>query len=321
MKSVFIIIILLLSMNIYSKNTRDEYVRDYTNNLTIAPYIASYALTLEVKPKDDGDHKTEYKPNIYGNAGVAFSYLGFGASISTKIPKDPKDSQIYGDSKYFDFQINYYSKSYGIDVSLQEYSGFYANNAVDFNPSWVEGDAYPQRSDLKVSSIGVNFYFIDNENLSLRSSFNFSEKQLKSAGSLLLLGSVNINDIKSNSSLIPSIHSQYYGDYAGVKSAGFLTLSCIPGYGYTLVLFDDFFLTGVFALGPGIESQSFETNEGKKESVVVSLKVNVRLSIGYNGENFYSGIMLFLDSVRHSKKEIDIGTSTSSLMIKAGYRF
>ncbi len=204
---------------------------------------------------------------------------------------------------------------------LQDYSGFYAENPKLFNSSWSEGDQYPIREDLKITTLVLNYYYMYDSTLSLRAAFKFSEKQKKTAHSFMYFLSANLIEIDSDSSLIPPSKESKFGEYKGLTGGLFTTISFLPGYGITYVFLDDFYISAMGFLGFGLQGQIFKVDSGDKTTLEVTLKSNIRFSAGFNSEHFYGGAFVFMDIVKYATETVDMSSTSTNILITAGYRF
>jgi hypothetical protein len=213
----------------------------------------------------------------------------------------------YGKTEYFDFQLYYTNEHFGMDFYLQVYQGFYLEDK----------DKITIRDDIALVKIGVNSFYIFNENFSLKAGIDQSKKQKNSESSWFTLSGLELFALYSPNNLIPLEYSnnnemQYLG-------GRYFTLSIAPGYGY-ITSNDGWFFTGIFFLGLGVQYRNNFFKEEIKE-YGISLKLNMRLSSGYNGKRFYTGIFFVGDINNAFLDKIDVGANSINVELFWAYRF
>lgn len=113
--------------------------------------------------------------------------LDFGYGVSVWKEKEK------GKTKSFDFQTHKYIRKFVFDLFIQKYQGFYNDESKNI-------EIYP---DLRIQNYGLSaLYILNNKRYSYKAAFNQSEKQLKSAGSILLGAGIYQTKIESDSSFL-----------------------------------------------------------------------------------------------------------------------
>jgi hypothetical protein len=321
--------LIFLNLTVLSAVTQNNNIEDFSDKLIVKTYFAIPSVKLAITEYDNNDfyklNNVTYKPNNYFDAGVAVNYKKFGISISSGMFLDKyytRDEDKYGKSKNTNFQIFYYARKFGFDVYYQNYKGFYLvdpqKHGYDYNNSEVI------RSDLEMLNIGANAYYVFSDNYSFSSSMNHTERQKKSGGSFLFMLSFGRLEIKSNYSLIPTEKQRLYDDYAKYTGGIYKSVALLPGYAYTII-YKNFFITPVLFLGHGI-IQKEETFENNTNNDIKNFnKLNGRISVGYNGDDYFCGIFAINDTTSTRSWLFGSGTKISSQIIKiefyVGVRF
>jgi len=211
----------------------------------------------------------------------------------------------YGSTSYQDWRIYYYGRKFGIDAFLQQYKGFSLESPGNYG--YNTGDPETKRSDLQVSTLGLNVYYVFSDNYSLASSFNQSERQKNIiSGSFLLMLSTTLYNVHGDHSLIPVSKQIQYGNDASFSSGNYGSIGIAPGAALTLA-FKNFYLTPVLFIGTGFMNKKDATSSGVVNKTESYTKLNLRASAGYNGDGFFCGIAV-LDDVTNSEKWFGKGT-------------
>ena len=320
-KLIIILTILLITFNIvYADTAYRDYIQKYEKDKLILSFLFS-GKNLELKLKKENSSTIEYLPNTKNHTGIGVSYLGLGGSVSWRSGPSEKDELIYGKTGYVDYQLSYYGRKIGIDANYQEYSNFYLNNPDQYDSSWQAGDPYPQRTDLNIRYYSTNFYYIfSHRKFSFRAPFNQTERQIKKAGSFLLMTSLSYLDIKSDYSLIPANQETYFTDLSGFKGGSFTAIGLAPGYAYSFI-FGKFYATPTIFLGPSYQYQIYKVAAGEKTSENAGVKGNVRLAGGYNSDTFFMGFATISDITSVKQGDITVESNTITAKMFMGYKF
>lgn len=288
-----------------------EYIQEGGAHLSPSLFVSQPSYQLKIYKADrTAPHTIVYSPNIKENTGLGLSYRGLGASgswtgASTKLPE-----VTYGKTKYRDFQFNFYLRKIGIDATYQEYRSFYRDQAP-----------VVLRPDLKMTGYGVNFFYIfSHDRFSFRAAFNLTERQKKSAGSFLLMASVQHLRIDSDSSLLPASVETDFGGLAGFKAGTFTMAGVSPGYAYAFVRGRWYLSPALFA-GPAFQWQDYTADGGAGRGSAAGAKANLRLALGFNGEKFFAGSTFIADTSAIRRGEVSIEAATGKGVFLAGYRF
>lgn len=340
-------------------------IDDFSRRITIRPFLAVPLQALVIQPSSnnskalksltDGDTNADssspatrrsitYYPNFTLAGGLGVSYWVFGLSAQMAIKGTAKPESRYGRTKYFDLQLHYYFRKLGVDAFYQNYRGYYLENPKQYN-SWVYQNGSPVylsytrggpgtvRSDLRITTLGFNVFYVFADDYSLDAAFKQSERQNRSGGSFLLMLSGMNSRVSASSSLLPLAQEWLYGIYHGFKGGNFTSLGIAPGYSYTFLIGSRYFITPVIFVGAGVMTDSLRLQrtqeellagrDGKKNKLEAFLKTNLRLALGYNGDSFFYGLAGVLDisaSQGFIRTSISVGIYRGYFEAFAGYR-
>ncbi len=269
-----------------------NYISDRTKDLTIRALGATKLSTYKFGDYDN-DKTLHYKSNNAYSAGLGFVYGFLGLNFTMKLPGINDDDLEYGKTTKFDFQAYAFPRKVALDLYVQYYKGFYADDNT-IAPNTLLSKNYI-RPDLTTQHIGVNGSYVFNaKQFSFRAAFIQNEYQKKSAGTALLGGGIHYNRISGDSAIIPSDVS-YAGFYNNNKfnKIGSFNVGVHGGYAYTLVIKKHFFITGAALIGAGA-NYSFlrdDANDVFDRNVGFQFSGMYKAAIGYNSEKFYVGLI------------------------------
>jgi hypothetical protein len=274
----------------YDSNYISSYSTDYTTRLYSS-------IKYSMMGYDDGNvsERLAYKPNNKMLLGIGVNHGILGLNIGINLPFINEDDDKYGETKYYDFTLRVFAPKFNLTGYLQNYRGFYLRNTSTMIQGWQEGDPYYIRPDVRTNTIGLDIsYIFNNSRFSIRSAVVQTEWQKKSAGSMIVGGSIIYNVTVGDSSLVPTriISPYFYGGLDFNRSDNF-SIGPQIGYAYTLVIKRHFFITGSIngALNAGFTRLQPVDDEDKiKSGLIAGFRTEVLISAGYNSSRWYFGM-------------------------------
>ncbi|HTE32806.1 MAG TPA: DUF4421 family protein, partial [Chryseolinea sp.] len=164
-------------------------------------------------------------------------------------------------------------------------------------------------------------YIFNNKKFSFRSAYNFTESQLRSAGSFVVFGSVSGFKTEGDSAILGHNYDADFGRDSKVLKFKSTAISFAPGYTYSLI-HKGFFINGTVALGPSHNWLYYRTETGETgKDLNFTAFFLARLSLGYNGDRFFGGVSYVSQGVNAKFETVQLNTSTGQLKVLFGYRF
>lgn len=303
-----------------SKRTvRGDYIKGYPDHFFIWPVLKQRRQDFDFRQTSGKRSRLSYRSNKPYSLGVGVYIFELAIELAFAIPLDEQNKRIFGESRARDLQLNVIGRRWGFDVFYQRYAGFYVSDSDNPVPANM---SYPQRPDIGTRNIGASVSHIFNRNrFSFRSPYNFSERQLKSGGSLVAFGTLRNFRISGDSAIADPFYSETFPDLVSIRHISVVTAGVAPGYTYNLV-YNGFFLNGTFGIGPGVNLLSYEYENGaggNRNSFNTML--TARLALGYNGDRIFGGMTFINQGGRAAFENAELNSSNSSFKVLIGYRF
>lgn len=264
-----------------------SFYHSFDRSITTRFYFSKKFAGLELE-KASNVSKFRYVPNTSLTMGVGITYqsisvnLGYGFGFL-----NPEQNK--GKTTYLDLQSHIYGRKWTIDLLGQFYKGYY------LTPKGLAASTpqnYYVRPDLSIRLFGGSAYHLLNaDRFSYRAAHLQTEKQKKSAGSILIGAELYYGIIKADSSLVPSIISESYGQKA-VRQLNFIKLGPGIGYAYTLVVKKHFFLTGSLCASLTLDYSYQQGAPQKHEKFDVNKGFIYRIAAGYDRNNWNINLAL-----------------------------
>lgn len=293
---------------------RSEYVQKFPDKFFIWPHFKKRSLSFDIR--DGNNDKINYKPNNSFSLGFGVYLFEIAAEISFAMPINDKSESAYGSTDAREFHANFLGNNWGVDVFRQKYSGFYFAD-----PARPTSGIVIKRPDIDLTNTGVNgIYAFNKKNFSLRAAYNYSERQLKSAGSIIVTGNLNTFRLSADSVILTRQYDPQAVN-ADLLLMRYTTLSVAGGYTYTLV-YRSFFLNGAMSLGPAHNWIAYSRPGGKENyDVAVNTYSDIRFSLGYNSDRIFGGMSLVTQSRYIRFDDIRFANTNTFVKLMIGYRF
>ncbi|WP_280748308.1 DUF4421 family protein [Parabacteroides sp. PF5-9] len=265
MKLKYLLLFIAFSSCIASAQVDSLFIGSYDQKLMIIGFVAKDFVFLEtIQPQSE----QTYFPNNPARLGVGLSWKNSVLSFAYGYPFDFLREKKFGKTRFIDWQYHHYDRKFVFDLFLQRYKGFYMEDKKRSEPFILS-------PDLSVRQYGMNAnYIVNNKKFSYKAAFVQNEKQLRSAGSLLLGGGIYVTQITSDSSFV----------YMDRRSFDNFQFGLSAGYAYTWVLGKRWFINGSCTVGINFGSE--KVSSFGKQKLEVYPTVFPRMSIGYNHEKW-----------------------------------
>lgn len=302
----------------YDSN-RAYYIRPYPDKFFLWPVLKLRRLQFTLQDNPGHNKKLIYRSNKPYSLGIGMYLFEVVLELTAAIPLNARSEELYGESHARDVQLNLFGKQWGVDLVYQRYEQFYI---TDPDKEIAAGTPYPQRPDILTRNLGISgSYFFNHRKFSFRSSYNYADRQLRSAGSFMLLGTVAGFKVEGDSAIIGDSYSADFSNDADILKFKSSTYSIAPGYTYTLV-HKGFFINAAIAFGPALNWLQHLSENGDQEKYFrITGFYTGRVGIGYSGDRFFGGVNFVLQGNNPKFETIHLKTSTGSFRALLGYRF
>lgn len=296
-------------------------ILDLSDQLSLWLYGINKVYKLDVISLNSGKNLL-ISPNEQTNIGLGFNYKWMGLGIAFKPPWSKNDDDIYGKTKRFDFQLNIFTRSFGVDFSAQYYKGYYISNPENFM-NWDKPD-YPLLPNLETLSAELSgYYFFNHKKFSYRAAFVRNEIQKKGAGSFILGSYVRLDLATRPEGFIPEDMPPSLRDTFDLNTYVSSNYGISVGYTYTFVIWKKFFVNLSLVPGFGVKTMTLYTNDGNKFNPKLGLSGRFvsRTAIGYEHKYFYLGLTNITITNNFKAENFEISASTSKFRFFVGKRF
>jgi len=312
-------------------NTRDSnYVKLYPDKFMVTlsqsyrEFDIDFHQTLSQDTIGWGAPQMKAGSNWSSGASIDFDKISFcfglGGAETTA-----DDLRKYGTTTHKAFSLSFSAYRFRVEAGYRKYQGFYYPNSRVYDTlAFDSTGAFLQNSSMDVRSVRVKTLFIVNKrHFSYASSYFNTQRQLKSAGSLLLINNIYQNLWTTDSSFIPDPAQPLYQDYARLNYFKVAGISFGPGYSYNLVLWKTLYANATLTSAFDIQHRTYNTSLGAQPADYwkIGYAGDLRVAIGLNGKRCFTSFTFRGDYNNYVSRGIRIGTAYYAIDFNLGYRF
>ncbi|MEO5684758.1 MAG: DUF4421 family protein [Chitinophagaceae bacterium] len=265
----------------YYKDHDTTYYRSFERYITARFYFSQKYAGIELE-KNASVSRFRYIPNTSLAAGVGITYQSLTVNLGYAFGFLNKDGE-KGKTKSFDIQARVYGRTWTFDILGQFYKSFYLTpkGLAATGPS-----GYYIRPDLRTQLLGVSAYRLMNPSrFSFRAALLENEKQLKSAGSILIGAEIYYGSIKADSSFVPAALADNYTQ-KDVRRLDFIKIGPGIGYAYTYVIKNNFYITGSLCASLSFDYSNQHGASGKSNNFDLNKGFIYRIVAGHDRNNW-----------------------------------
>lgn len=275
-------IALIPNESIAQKDTsvNNGYYITYPEKLLVRLFLTQKFAPFTISSQSDKE--LNYKTNSKLNLGIGATYRSFTLNLGYGFGFLNKDKG-QGKTKGLGLQLHVFPHKWAVDILGTFIKGYYLdptdNNGLNLTN-------YYQRPDLHRDVLGISVFRVPNaDKFSYKAAVVQNEWQTKSAGSLLYGGEVYYGKVSGDSVLVPNKVSSSF-EQAGINKINFLSLGPGIGYAYTLVISENFFVTGsaIAILDVNFSSETKAGNKQTKTSLIPGAVY--KGAVGYNSSEW-----------------------------------
>lgn len=251
-----------------------------------------YALNME---NSVSGRTLSYMPNVAGYITPKISYKNIiGLSWAFKVPVSDEEKRLMGETKYTDVRFNFNFENFRLSTYYLQYTGMYIDQSHTIDPAYGDGLPQIQLADLYNRSFGADFTWVwDSASFSMASLLAQSERQERRGGSLLFGVSFSGTKFENPTTIIPTSIQADFDNLGLITKGQFETISFKAGYGYNLTWAQKWFAGAALQIGPGMTHRKLSfSNDTEADDWDPSLRGEFLLATGYNGDVFFSSLVL-----------------------------
>jgi hypothetical protein len=283
-------------------------VKSYKKHISLAPNLTRIDLNSTLQNQQTKS-KIDYRTATATRLGLALDYRWIGIELFTRLPFNEKIEKGTTNNTGIYLRVN--KSKFWANGIFQKFNGFYWNNPDEITRSELAPGLYPLRPDLKSIFLQVNAYYIFRpDRFSNMAAQGENEMQLKSGGTFFTGLGFYFDRLNSSNPIVPESQKHNFKGQERLNQITTRSFALSGGYAHTFVIFKKFYTAFYLAPGFAIFSGSQRYIEGKSESLKgqITLRLDMRISLGYNSDTYFGGLLLSNSS---NNQNLGVGTSYS----------
>lgn len=309
-----------------------NYVRKYNDRLILSLFssLRSYELEFAQKtfPDSLGISKNHYIAQGNKISGFEVDYDKISLSLGWKVA--PTDTSTFkrGKSKYSFYSLAFSWKKFRMETSYKSYKSFYDLITDRYDTTFTVDNNVPyfKNPSLQNRDIRVKGFWFRNKKgrFSYSSAYSFTYRQIKTAGSFILVSNLFNYSLKSDTGIIPGPSRPYYGEWHHWNKFDMYGLSINPGYSCNIVLFKSLFLNLTASLGTSLQYRQYGATSGNIKDSEWAFNIaaaDFRSSLGLNMKNFFISVTNIIDVSYYDMHSFEFTAKFISGAFNIGYRF
>ena len=242
----------------------------------------SFSFTIQ----DVQTYEIKFEPNIAGVSRVGINAFGFGIGYSFRGGGKDLDPA-KGSTEFFDLQLGYNTKLWGIDSFYQTYKGFYTSNTQTIQN-------FQNLSFTHYALIGR--YALTTSEFSIGGLLDQSEDITTTASKYYVVGGFRYHTMETDQSLLQAENTGLNSELEVLRKMKVTSINAGLGAGKYWVSSKKFFIGALLDLVGTIGTYDYENTNSSNKAVHPSLSFNLKIGTGYSGDVWKSGIGITADT-------------------------
>ncbi len=305
-----------------------NYIKFYKDKLILALWGSKREFDVLLAPnprtvKIMGD-SVNFIANSNNVTGVSLDYDIIGFSFGFR--SVPSGTKRTGNTDYLDLGLNINTRGLRFELSWKRYTGFYDAYTPKYTPSFHQDTLpYTQFPTMNIRVIKSKLiYSFNKRKFALGAAYANAKRQVKGAGSWLMVGNFYALNLYSDSSIIPVPLQTHFGTkWDGLNKMNVYAFSVGFGGTRSFIIFKRVSLN-LFA-SIGIEEQYRHFYNVPENDHVKYWKTwfsgDWRTSLGYNSKRFFMRSTAIYDITNYGSQDLQFEMKFIAVSFDFGYRF
>ncbi len=228
----------------------------------------------------------KFEPNVAGISRIGLNAFGFGVGYSFRGGGKDLDPA-KGSTDFYDLQLGYNTKDWGIDSFYQTYKGFYTSNTT----------AIQQYTNLLFTHYALTGrYALTASEFSVGGLLDQSEEIKATAGKYYVVGGFRQHGMESDISLLQAENAGLNPELENLRKLKAISINAGVGAGKYWVSSNKFFIGTLIDFVGTLGFYNYENVSDSKSGTYPSLSFNLKIGFGYAGDIWKSGLGITADT-------------------------
>jgi hypothetical protein len=227
-----------------------------------------------------------------------------------------------GDNKTFNVALNLGSNKWMFEGLYQRHKGLYDEHSPDYDTAYAKPNPYFYQPDLTANVLTFNaLYYANHKHFAIKAQQGNNFRQLRSSVSPVLFAGIFRTRIKSYDGLVNPEIDTFFKSQSTIYSLRTVGLTLGVGLAGTLVFFKKVYigLNGLVDIEPQLREYKY-LSRNNFNSFNVPFGADLRLTLGYNSEKFYSAFWIDSSVKTINGNKLKVGTNLSAAGFSIAFR-
>lgn len=317
------------SLRRYHNTVDTNFVKKYPDRFIVTlsqsyrQYDVRFSQTMFSDTAGIGAPKMIADGNAVTGISIDFDKISFCFGLRSVAPTDTIIAR-KGKTKYSSYSLSFSFYRFRFESSYRKYNGFYDVKTPIYDTTFKNDGVYFQNPSMTVRSIRLKTLFVFNKRkFSYSAAYFNTQRQLKTAGSLLGCSNIYDYNFYADTSLIPVAARPFYGAYGLMNQYRVQGISIGPGYSFNLVIFKTLYLNLTLTSGFDFQHRNITTFDNSFSSKMwrVGAAADFRAALGLNGKRMFFSMTYRVDYNSYVNTGMRIEPRYHSIDFNFGYRF
>ncbi len=299
------------------------YVLRFPNSLVLSGVIFSQTSSVDIA--DKAGRSLTYSTNNAAQYGFAVDLNWLSVEATFAAPQlDPVDPS-KGTTESHTIGLGATTRHLWARAFWNTSKGFYAEDPLKVDSTWVPGEPYPTRTDLESRTFlaSANYGFNKRHRYSQVAAVSQMERQRRSAGTGVVGASFWYSRITADGSVVPTMEQYDFAPDVQFDRLQRYILAVKGGYTHTFTFWGKGYINVLLLPGFGVQRLAIRpVGVSERSTDWQGCTVSEgRFGFGYNGTRWYTGFTLtsYVNSGDVSPS-ITLGTSYTTVRFAVGIR-
>ncbi|MGB0934113.1 MAG: hypothetical protein ACPGU5_07500 [Lishizhenia sp.] len=279
-----------------------------------APFSIKYNLPNDI-------NRLKYKGNLNTIFNVGFAYKWAALKVGLQLPGYLRNKDNFGETRYFDLNLEFGLKSWYFDFELHTMKGFALVNSTNLDSNLVsEGSANLLYPSTNSSSLSLSSWKFFNKEYKVKPALGIVGRYKKRLLSGYLKTSLNLHGVRNNEALMPFTFIDTLNTIARANGLSSLDIGIVPGIAFVDNL-KGWQYGAWFGFGGVVQAKFWSADNSNRGFLGLAPRIDLKLKVGYNVDNYFVMLLADFDNKSIRFNDLKYRQIYYQIGITGGYRF
>ena len=321
MRGIYLISLLFFALTIKAQSDTLPY-NLYKERFVIKSSIGYNTAPFSIRGNfGEGKEVLKYRANMNAILGLGFAYKWLNLNLNFTLPGYLKNTEEFGETQYFDFNIKFDVKRWHFLLDVHNYSGFSLIDAIRFSDTLTTtGVSNQVKPNMQTASGSIHAYRFKNKAFKIKPALGVVGNYKEEVSSFYVKYTLNLHAIASPDGLFPY---QYLSDERSIVRSTMMSafdFGAVPGFVYMNNI-NGWQYGGVAGLGLVMQTKFYQFDNTTRGFLGLAPRYDFRLFGGYNVENWFCTLDIQFDNKSIRFNDIRYRQNYYYVRLLYGYRF